>query len=511
MLNIRELLNKRTEYPISKNEDKWIKEVLVSDKQEEWIIVVSSFLHIERSKSELNAITEKFFVAGLYDLGLPFLNTGVRFTLVHFVRKKRDYLNIAIFKGNMFDKPNKKANKQLFELADEYSLRYTQYISDLEKWINEDIIPKTDANEDIEFNTIPFDAINWSKLYPDYYSKKAIRVRCLLEREGIIKLGDVADIICPKVVSEDKTSKTIVGRELRYPLQYDYLPLQKATSVLIQKNDILFSSVGEVKPYLVADEVIEDVYASPYIFVIRCKDIQPEYLFLYLNSEVGRIIIDSEKVGSFFHKVSLKTLNDIPVIIPKKDVKVYEEQAYALTHLEKSYTDNKAQQLNDLSKKSDIEQLADIEDVLSVEITKKIKLFDEEKVRTLLESDLRELNDCFKVKAYKAALILAGSILEAVLIDWLSDIKGVDYFKNEYVITRRDGSTKRAELIDYINEIKYIERPNWMEEANKAHQIRQKRNLVHAKLCLKSDDINEEVCKQVIEYLKDVLKTRGVK
>lgn len=69
---------------------------------------------------------------------------------------------------------------------------------------------------------------------------------------------------------------------------------------------------------------------------------------------------------------------------------------------------------------------------------------------------------------------------------------------------------KEANLVDYINEIKYIERPHWMEEADKAHTIREKRNLVHAKLCINSDEINEQVCRQVIEYLRDVLKTRGV-
>jgi tetrapyrrole methylase family protein/MazG family protein len=49
-----------------------------------------------------------------------------------------------------------------------------------------------------------------------------------------------------------------------------------------------------------------------------------------------------------------------------------------------------------------------------------------------------------------------------------------------------------------------------IEEAEKAHEIRNKRNLVHAKLCMKSDDVNEETCRQVIEYLKDVLRTRGI-
>lgn len=64
--------------------------------------------------------------------------------------------------------------------------------------------------------------------------------------------------------------------------------------------------------------------------------------------------------------------------------------------------------------------------------------------------------------------------------------------QEDYMITDRNGRTKRADLIDYINEIKG------------------KRNLVYAKLCLKSDEINEAVCREVIGYLEDVIKTRGV-
>ena len=78
------------------------------------------------------------------------------------------------------------------------------------------------------------------------------------------------------------------------------------------------------------------------------------------------------------------------------------------------------------------------------------------------------------------------------------------------MVTDRNGRTKRADLIDYINEIKYIERPHWIDEANKAHEIRKKRNLVHAKLGINSDETNEETCRMVIDYLRDVIKTRGV-
>ena len=96
-----------------------------------------------------------------------------------------------------------------------------------------------------------------------------------------------------------------------------------------------------------------------------------------------------------------------------------------------------------------------------------------------------------------------------MLIDWVSEKYRKNYFEEDLYVRDRNGRNKRADLIDYIDIIKEIQKPAWMEEAGKAHIIRQKRNLVHAKLCLKSDDINEAVCREVIDYLNDVLKTRG--
>mgnify|MGYP001077431275 FL=1 len=145
-----------------------------------------------------------------------------------------------------------------------------------------------------------------------------------------------------------------------------------------------------------------------------------------------------------------------------------------------------------------------------MELLETLKVHSTNQLQEMLHDDWKELNDCFRVGAYKATLILAGSILEAVLIDWLSEINREDYFQKDYMVTDRNGRLKRADLIDYINEIKYIERPHWIDEANKAHEIRKKRNLVHAKLGINSDEINEETCRMVINYLKDVIKTRGI-
>ena len=49
----------------------------------------------------------------------------------------------------------------------------------------------------------------------------------------------------------------------------------------------------------------------------------------------------------------------------------------------------------------------------------------------------------------------------------------------------------------------------WMDESKKAHKIRENRNLVHAKLCLKEcREINEELCREVIGYLEEIVQSR---
>lgn len=135
------------------------------------------------------------------------------------------------------------------------------------------------------------------------------------------------------------------------------------------------------------------------------------------------------------------------------------------------------------------------------------------RVGNVILEDLKELDSCFASGAYKATLILAGSILEAVLLDWLSENDGKDYFQVPYKVpvTKNDGSTiwvVKEELSTYIDKIDDIEKPYWMQK-NNAHEIRRKRNLVHAKLCLKDEvGVNEETCKEVIKYLKEIVETR---
>lgn len=518
MISIRNLLEKRAEYPLSKEGDSWLDEVLADEiKDDVWLITVSSSLLNMLRRNSREQIIEKYYVAGAYNLGTPYLNTGTRMELLHLTKKHLDKMEVAIYKGQMFISGFKKGKDKddVFAMPERYASKYENYLVGLESWINGGYMPEDDTMGEYEYNSVAESEITGDRINPEYYSKKAVEVRKFLQNETLHKLDDLVDIVMPRRI-RDEVGKVVRMADLSYPFDVTGLSEQTITNVTLQKNDILLPTMVNVKPFLVPDEVNETVYVSPHIFVLRCRDIQPEYLFLYLNSEVCQTILASQKIGSFIQKITRRSVAEIPVIVPTKDEQEYKAQAYILTHIEKrSYQAQSdantriVAYLNGLQKLQ-AKKAENVEDVLSMELLETLKVHSTNQLQEMLHDDWKELNDCFRVGAYKATLILAGSILEAVLIDWLSEIKGHDYFTEDYVITDRNGRQKRADLIDYINEIKYIERPHWIDEANKAHEIRKKRNLVHAKLGINSDEINEETCRMVIDYLRDVIKTRGV-
>ena len=129
-------------------------------------------------------------------------------------------------------------------------------------------------------------------------------------------------------------------------------------------------------------------------------------------------------------------------------------------------------------------------------------------------ADIKELDICYASGAYKATLIMAGSILEWFLLDWLSEIDEKNYFEEPYQIQvlKNDGRyewEKREQLSVYIDQIEEINHPDWMDSSEKAHFIRKNRNSVHAKVCLRQElDIDKDTCKQVIMYLKEIVDSR---
>lgn len=500
-----------------KGKDEWLERILEEEtKEEAWVITITSILQAFDKRTILDKLLNKYCIKGVYNLGSPYVDTGIRLELIHLTEKSNSYINFSIYKGQMFTgKLGRGRQKEgTFILSDRFSSKYERYLEALENWINGGKLPEDDVMGEYEYNSISFSSVEKEHLSPEYYSKKAIKVRKLLKQENIVRLEEVADVLSVRPINNE-TGKVVGLSDLKYPFNTDMIKERTATSIVLQKNDIILPTVNNIKPFLIIDDLDETIYASQYMIVLRCRNIQPEYLFLYLGSEVCQTVIESQKIGSIISRITFKSAKNIPVIMPTKDEQDYHLQAYILTHSERSYQINEDVETrafeywNKLIKKQE-KKAEKVEDILSIELLNTLKVHSANQLQKMLQDDWKELNECFRVKAYKATLILAGSILEAVLIDWLSEIKGENYFEKDYMVTDRNGRKKRADLIDYINEIKYIERPHWIDEATKAHEIRKKRNLVHAKLGINSDEINEDSCRMVIDYLRDVIKTRGV-
>lgn len=133
-----------------------------------------------------------------------------------------------------------------------------------------------------------------------------------------------------------------------------------------------------------------------------------------------------------------------------------------------------------------------------------------------IDNYLIEIKNDIDVGSYYSATILMGSVLEAFLIDWLSEIDGKNYFKEDYLVTEEieDEETgkkvsyqRKASFYDYINIIQR-KRPDWIDGAKKATEIRKTRNLVHAKLYIEKGTISQEVCYEMLKNLEVIINNR---
>ena len=97
-------------------------------------------------------------------------------------------------------------------------------------------------------------------------------------------------------------------------------------------------------------------------------------------------------------------------------------------------------------------------------------------------------------------MVLCGSVLEAFLYDWL-----LEKYHGEKEKISQDWT-----LQDYIQQIKEIYKPEWIDAAEKANVIRLKRNLIHPEQYIKCDAvIDKPLCDKMRNYLKYVIDTRS--
>jgi len=506
-INVLKLVQQRMKYPMGRDiGDAWVDEILEADKDKAYLVATEnlSSLYGPNGRSKRRILLDTYHIAGIFGLSNPIVGTAVNLMLLVLQKQSTSAVvsglyNEGLYYGHYYRMGLHEDSIPL----DIYPPAFKEYCKKIECWVTEGIFPS--EGKCYSFNSFNSEDIEPDKVFPQHYSKTVYDIVRFLKDEKTVPLFTIASVIRPQSVHGEK-AKVIGVSDFNYPLSYENIKDGWKTNTLICKGDIICKKGMTNKLYLLVDYISEEVYAGANDIVIRPhKKEEAAYLFIYIQSDTGKTIMSANTTGTVLPRMNRRDWEQIPVIIPKKNLEEYDKYFKLQYYQQKTASDyNKF-----FRYVSHIEEAHRVEDILDMELLAKAQLFKGNIIREFLTEDLKELNACFRAKAYKATLILCGSILEAVLIDWVSEKRGADYFEEDLIVTEQNGRNKRADLIDYIDIVKELEKPAWMEEAQKAHIIRKKRNLVHAKLCLKSDEINETVCNEVIEFLKDVLRTRG--
>lgn len=498
VLNIEKLLKDRMEYPLLPNEDKLLH--FITNIKEDTFYFISIDKHIKKLSYQTN-----YHISALFDLANPFGNTDIRFCLVKMTKNISEHIKTSVYDNKLsmgrIDRETWKYPQ--WKLKENISTSYQSYLQALEQWENNEELPKN--TKDYSFNVIDLKNFNKDILNPYFYTKSLETLKKNLHKEKTINLTEIATIIRPKKKLTNK-GKVLTAKDFKYPIDYKSIIVKDATDIELRKGDIIIKGIGEFKSFLINEHPLEKIYAGSNDFIVRVTDEKyaPEYLQMCFNSETYQNLMRTLSVGTAIPFYNMKTISELKIIVPVNDKNYY----ISLFNYQLSPLENKDGYRNLLLNKP---KLKDFETTFQLEQIRKLSNNYNQQVQEVFDNDMKEVEACFNAKAYKATLILCGSVLEAFLLDWLNELQPEEkWLEKDWIYDKKNKKDVHVGLNDYINKINKIKKPNWMNEAGKAHEIQKQRNLVHAKLCLKDDlSINKELCKKVISYLHEVIYTRG--
>lgn len=497
-LEINKLILERCNYPmdVTDNPDPMIDTIIDGNPDRCFLLTPEGLFQRYRRKSE---ILKQYYVTAIFDMGALYApHTAVKLSIFVLSKKQPKVLKTGRYVGEL--KHRKKLSPETnscFQMIpiDPLPEEYLQYCSAIETWINNGGNTPVNAVS-YEFNAVDYALFDIEMPYAHRYTKQYLTVLEQLKKEKISLLQDVAEVISPVTIENAEDGFTLSAAVFVYPFNSRALIEGRTTKTAVQKGDIIISRTGS-KNYLITDE-LKDVYINRNMFIIRPHSVLPEYLYVYLNSETGKIIQEANSTGTAIKTLFKVALSQFPIVIPDSQEEYLE--VFNAMYISMDSVDGINRTISALGK-----PVAELQGLLKEEIIRKLMLLKDPVVRDIILSDIDELKKCYKCGAYKATLVLAGSVLEAFLTDWLSEIDGIDYFN----VDTRNNPSYPSDLYGFINRIKIIKRPAWMDEANKAYTIRVKRNVVHAKLCMNNTtEINAETCLMVIDYLMDIISTR---
>ena len=479
-----------------------LKPVVESEAPEQFMLIPNSMVIY---RIEFQKIFEKYSVSELFDMSNFVLGTyNEPYMFIHLVKKP-----VKEFKISVYEKPahlyrddinDPKAGKM--RIPEKYTDDYLDYLESLDEWVKTGVVPKN-VNYERKYRKLNISEFNPEVLYTRFYLDYNDETRDVLKEENIKNLSEVAEILTSHYLREPQGYCKALDGIPKYP----FIPEKDAiknlkTTVVLKKGDIVEC---RGKFFLLNQDTDFDLYAPPGANVIRINgNLSPEYLFIYLRSSIASRIRDVFTIpaGDSAYASSLR-IHDFPVVMPKEEDSFYKEKFEKIANPDQRIFRRLDSPVSNHS----------VSSILKEECIDKIRLNNDALLKEHIEKDLDELDICFANGAYKSVVMLSGSILEAFLIDWVSELDGKDYFSEDLMVslTDKNGKSyeKSADLIGYIINLENRFGSKWEKQADYAHSIRKMRNLIHAKLCLsRNEEIDKEKCVDLINGLKSIIDSR---
>lgn len=503
-IDIQRLLDKRKQFPVSRlkhSESDYINACLSEESELAGLILPQMFLYSVKEQDLKNKIFKQWKILGLFDLAEIWKPiTGIKFVLLVLQKTESEYIQLSEYKSkDTFT--GEISNRRIGIIGDQQiTSSYQEYLNKLEEIINTKLFEEV-SQDNYRIWKLKYSEVDINNLSLNYYNPDTRDVLDLINQEKTKPLKEIAEILRPRKLQDTKGS-VVKTKDFEYPLKVKELKEEEQTTIQLQKGDILFSDSfsGQKKFHLISETNNTPLFASTFLVVIRPKseEITPEYLFLYLQSETAIKYIRLFQRGTFFPLISSKNLQNLPVILPDKLTQKKSESIFKTLFLKEKV--NLVQAINrELFDTTTPDKPFQKEFVL--EELEQLRMFKREVIEKIIQGDLKELNTCIEKKLYKSFLILSGSILEAFLLDWMSEIEKKDYFSPD---------TEDFTLGKLIWKLKKVHAQVFdIDLIHRADKIREKRNFVHPKEYFNTiEKLDDAMCYEVIEDLKAIFTKR---
>ncbi|WP_131815025.1 hypothetical protein [Salipiger profundus] len=338
----------------------------------------------------------------------------------------------------------------------------------------------------------PVGNVKLDRLTVHFHDPEFAALSEIIEAQPFARLGDLVEVLIPRRTKQ--TGRVVRARDLRQG-DTSGAPDCPMTNVPLRRGDVLVMSMGRFETFLVED-FEEGATAADHFIVLRCRDerVSPEYLVTYLNSDFAWAYSQRHVSGMVIQRLSKRDMVAMPILIPEAPVLKQAVKVYRAVLERKADADRLSQIADARFKIEDLTQnsiqayfMSSVADMISEKKARYLK--------QIIDDDIREIDACRKAGALKACVVLSGSVLEAILLEWVAERQG----KKPASVNLRLNA-----IIDQLIEQGVLIDP----KGEHAHHIRLQRNIVHPMRMLKNEKLTPSSVDDVLTMLKDIIHLR---